>query len=150
MVTLGWIDDAGRLAAAPAADTLVDPIGRSRGGDARRSASMPYAQRIAVRSIHRIVIVPIDDIVRLEAEDNYVRIWADRAWLHKETLTRLCARLDPALFLRIHRSHAVSLRMLRELQPCPHGEFRLVLTDGTELRSGRSYRTQIETALGLT
>jgi two-component system LytT family response regulator len=149
MQRLGWIDDSGRLTAAPAAEALVEAVHRVRGGEERRAASMPYAQRIAVRSVHRIAIVPIDDIIRLEAEDNYVRIWADRPYLHKETLTRLCARLDPALFLRIHRSHAVSLRVLRELQPCPHGEFRLMLVDGTELRSGRSYRTQIETALGL-
>jgi two-component system, LytTR family, response regulator len=79
-----------------------------------------------------------------------VRIWTtERMHLHKTTLAGLCARLDPALFLRIHRSHAVSLRVLRELRPQPHGEFTFVLADGTELRSGRSYRARIEAALGL-
>src|SRR3982750_2114005 len=65
--------------------------------------------RIAVRSMNRIVIVQVADIIRLEAEDNYVRIWADRPYLHKETLTRLVSRLDPGTFLRVHRSHAVNL-----------------------------------------
>jgi two-component system LytT family response regulator len=108
-----------------------------------------YAKRIAVRLVNRIAIVPVEEILRFEAEDNYVRIWADGPYLHRETLTGLCARLDPTLFLRIHRSHAVSLRVLRELRPRPHGEFNLVLCDGTELRSGRSYRKQIEATLGL-
>jgi two-component system, LytTR family, response regulator len=44
---------------------------------------------------------------------------------------------------------ALSLRVLRELRPQPHGEFTFVLADGTELRSGRSYRARIEAALGL-
>lgn len=109
-----------------------------------------YLTRIAVRSLARIVIVPVHDIVRLEAEDNYVRIWADRAYLHKETLTGLCARLDPGEFLRVHRSHAVNLRLVRELHPLLHGEFRIVLTNGTEITSGRSYKQAIQRAFGLT
>jgi len=55
----------------------------------------PRLTRIAVKSVSKIVIVPVASIVRLEAEDNYVRLWADRAYLHKETLTGLMARLDP-------------------------------------------------------
>ena len=109
----------------------------------------PYLTRIAVRSLARIVIVPVQDIVRLEAEDNYVRIWADRAYLHKETLTGLVARLDPNEFLRVHRSHAVNLRLVRELHPLLHGEFRIVLSNGTEITSGRSYRQPIQRAFGL-
>ena len=109
-----------------------------------------WLSRIAVRSLSRIVIVPVHEIVRLAAEDNYVRIWADRPYLHKETLTGLCAKLDPAEFLRVHRSHAVNLRLVRELHPLLHGEFRIVLANGTELTSGRSYRQAIQRAFGLT
>src|SRR5438477_7449983 len=48
--------------------------------------------RIAVKSVNRIVIVQVTDIVRIEAEDNYVRLWADRPYLHKETLSGLMTR----------------------------------------------------------
>ena len=113
------------------------------------AAESPYLTRIAVRSLARIVIVPVENIVRLEAEDNYVRIWADRAYLHKETLTGLVARLDPNEFLRVHRSHAVNLHLVRELHPLLHGEFRIVLANGTEITSGRSYRQPIQRAFGL-
>ena len=105
--------------------------------------------RIAVKSVNRIVIVPVADIIRLDAEDNYVRIWADRPYLHKETLTGLVARLDPAVFLRIHRSHAVNIDRVRELRPLLHGEYLMVLTDGTELTSGRSYKARIQASFGL-
>ena len=109
----------------------------------------PWLTRIPVRSVHRIVIVPVETIVRLEAEDNYVRIWTDRPYLHKETLTGLMEKLDPAEFLRIHRSHAVNIRVVRELRPQVHGEYVLTLDDGTELTSGRSFRSRIQQAFGL-
>ena len=112
-------------------------------------AEGPYLTRIPVRSINRIVIVQVVEIRRLEAEDNYVRIWTDRPYLHKETLTGLMERLDPRDFLRIHRSHAVNIRVVRELRPQVHGEYVLILDDGTELSSGRSYRGRIQQAFGL-
>jgi two-component system LytT family response regulator len=108
-----------------------------------------YVTRIPVRTINRIVIVQVADIRRLEAEDNYVRIWTDRPYLHKETLSGLMERLDPRDFLRIHRSHAVNLRVVRELRPQIHGEYAILLDDGTELTSGRSYRSRIQLAFGL-
>jgi len=108
-----------------------------------------YLTRIPVRSINRIVIVQVAEIRRLEAEDNYVRIWTDRPYLHKETLTGLMERLDPREFLRVHRSHAVNIRVVRELRPQVHGEYVIVLDDGTELSSGRSYRARIQQAFGL-
>ena len=117
---------------------------------AAKAAQADFLTRIAVRSLARIVIVPVSEIVRLEAEDNYVRIWAERAYLHKETLTGLCARLDPMEFLRVHRSHVVNLRLVRELHPLLHGEFRIVLANGAEITSGRSYRASIQRAFGLT
>ena len=107
-------------------------------------------QRIAVKSVNRIMIVRVADIVRLEADDNYVRLWADRPYLHKETLTGLIARLDPLRFLRIHRSHGVNVGAVREFHPLTHGEYAVILNDGTELTSGRSYRPAIQAMYGLT
>jgi two-component system LytT family response regulator len=108
-----------------------------------------WLTRIPVRSVSRIVIVPVAEIRRLEAEDNYVRIWTDRPYLHKETLTGLMQRLDPRDFLRVHRSHAVNIRVVRELRPQVHGEYVIVLDDGVEISSGRSYRARIQHAFGL-
>jgi two-component system, LytTR family, response regulator len=116
---------------------------------AAAGGAAPWLTRIAVKSVSKIVIVPVASIVRLEAEDNYVRLWADRAYLHKETLTGLMARLDPLEFLRIHRSHAVNVRHVRELRPLLHGEYAVILDDGTQITSGRSYRADIQSAFGL-
>jgi two-component system, LytTR family, response regulator len=130
------------LAPQPAGDApdAPPPEGIPEGG---------YLTRIPVRSINRIVIVQVAEIRRLEAEDNYVRIWTDRPYLHKQTLTGLMARLDPRDFLRIHRSHAVNIRVVCELRPQVHGEYVVILDDGTELTSGRSYRGRIQQAFAL-
>jgi DNA-binding LytR/AlgR family response regulator len=143
----GWIGDDGSLSSRP--PRIVAPDDGRRDSVAVAGRGSPTAQRIAVRAIGRFVIVPVETIVRLEAQDNYVRIWAERPLLHKETLTSLCSRLDPATFLRIHRSHAISIGALREMRLLAHGEFDIVLTDGTSLRSGRSFRKPIEATLGL-
>jgi two-component system LytT family response regulator len=143
----GWIGDDGSLSSRP--PRIVPTDDGRRDAVATAAAKPGAARRIAVRALGRIVIVPVETIVRLEAQDNYVRIWAERTLLHKETLTALCARLDPAAFLRIHRSHAIRISALRELRLLTHGEFDITLTDGTSLRSGRSFRKPIEAWLGL-
>jgi two-component system LytT family response regulator len=121
----------------------------SLGAPSVRAARTAPAVRIAVRSVGRVVIVPVSAIMRLEACDNYVRIWADRPHLHKETLTGLVARLDPALFVRVHRSHAVNAAFVRELRPHLHGGYKITLADGAKVESGRSYRSQVRQAFGL-
>ena len=130
-------------------ETPLGPPAELTHASAAAGSGAPWLTRIAVKSVSKIVIVPVASIIRLEAEDNYVRLWADRAYLHKETLTGLMARLDPLEFLRIHRSHAVNVRHVCELRPLLHGEYAVILDDGTQITSGRSYRADIQTAFGL-
>src|SRR5690242_19645748 len=115
-------DMAPWLPAAEGAARATDETSALPMVDRDGSLSLPRLQppqrwldRIAVRSVNRIVIVQVDTIARLEAEDNYVRIWADRLYLHKDTLSGLVDKLDPARFLRVHRSHAINIRLVREL-----------------------------------
>jgi two-component system, LytTR family, response regulator len=108
-----------------------------------------YVERLAVRSTGRVAIVPVAQILRLEAADNYVRLFADRTYLLRRTLTRVGGMLDPAVFLRIHRSHIINMRRVRELSPRPHGEFSIAFEDGSEITSSRSYRGPIQLRFGL-
>ena len=139
----GIMDEANRYSREGEARVMLPPASPPEDRGAR------YLNRISVRSVNRIVIVQVASIIRFEAEDNYVRIWADRLYLHKDTLTGLVAQLDPTMFLRVHRSHAVNLQLVRELRPQLHGEYSIVLADGTEITSGRSYRNAIQAVFGL-
>ena len=55
--------------------------------------------------------------------------------------------LDPRRFLRIHRSIVVNLDFVRELRSLSHGEYSLLLRDGTELTSSRRFREKLDRVL---
>ena len=107
-----------------------------------------YLERIIVRSGGRILILRTDDVDWLEAASNYVRIHAaGREYLLRETMTNLETRLDPAQFVRIHRSTIVKLNRIKELEPLFQGDYVLILEDGTRLTSSRGYRDRLQELL---
>ena len=68
--------------------------------------------------------------------------------LLRETLSQMEERLDSDQFLRIHRSTIVNLDRVKELQPWFHGEYRVLLQDGTQLLLSRKYREKLRNLLG--
>jgi two-component system LytT family response regulator len=107
-----------------------------------------YLARLSIKTGGRILFLSVDEIDWIEAADNYVLVHArrDSHMLHT-TMNSLEDRLDPGAFLRIHRSTIVNLQQIKELHPMFHGEYRVILKDGTELASGRSYRSKLQQLL---
>jgi two-component system LytT family response regulator len=111
-------------------------------------ASRPL-RRLMVRAGGRVYFVRTEEIGWVEAAGHYVTLHAGReSHLVRETLAGLEARLDPQRFARIHRSTIVSLEHVRELQPSFHGEYVVVLRDGTRLQCSRTYADRLQRALG--
>ena len=107
----------------------------------RKLANTPRLSRIVVHERGRSMIVPIADVKRLSAAGNYVEVHtAARTHLIRATLSRLAQRLDPAEFLRVHRSHLVRADFVAEVAPWAHGDLKLTLQDGNELLLSRRYR----------
>jgi two-component system, LytTR family, response regulator len=101
----------------------------------------PRLERIVVHERGRSVIVSIDVVCRLSAAGNYVEVHTGaRRHLVRATLSRLAQRLDPAEFLRVHRSHLVRADFISEVLPWAHGDLKLTLKDGSELMLSRRYR----------
>jgi two-component system LytT family response regulator len=99
------------------------------------------ADRLAIRNSDRITLLQTEEIDWIEAADNYVEIHVGKqVHLMRETLSNLEQRLQPFRFLRIHRSRLVNADRIKELHPLFHGEYELVLSDGTHLTSSRHYR----------
>ncbi|MCI0415811.1 LytTR family transcriptional regulator DNA-binding domain-containing protein, partial [bacterium] len=63
-------------------------------------------------------------------------------------LTALETKLNPKLFARIHRSSIVNLERIKELQPWFHGDYRVILSNGTELILSRTYRKRFQELIG--
>ncbi|HKE18100.1 MAG TPA: LytTR family DNA-binding domain-containing protein [Kofleriaceae bacterium] len=105
--------------------------------------------RLALRTDDGIYLVRVSEIDRVEAAGNYVRLHAgDRVHTVRDTLGRVEARLDPARFVRVHRSAIVSIDHIERLEPWFHGEFVVVLRDGTRLTSSRSYSERLRALIG--
>ena len=104
-----------------------------------------YAERFAIRTGRRIAFVLADEVDWIEAAGDYANFHVGkRTHLLRETLSSLEIRLDPARFVRIHRSTIVQAARIRDLQTLPNREFRVRLCDGTELKASRSYRDRLE------
>jgi two-component system LytT family response regulator len=103
-----------------------------------------YTTRIVFKSRGRILFLPVSDIRWIGAEENYVRICteADKHLL-RETMSHLEEKLDPQMFLRVHRSAIVNLQYLKEVRTEPSGEFTVVLVNGQKVAMSRSYHARI-------
>jgi two-component system, LytTR family, response regulator len=116
--------------------------------DLRGGAGKPQ-DRLAVKSSGRVVLLRHEEIDWVEASDNYVNLHVGKeSHLLRETMNSLEQRLPSDQFLRINRSTIVNLDRVRELQPMFHGEYSVILRDGTRLSLSRGYRDRLSLLLG--
>src|SRR5688572_30948150 len=100
-----------------------------------------YLTRVMIKASGRVVLLKVDDIDFIEADGNYAKLHAGRkAHLLREKMHDLEARLDPAKFVRIHRSVIVNLDRIKEMQPHFNGDYIVILEDGRKLRLSRTRR----------
>lgn len=132
--------------------SLLDVQEKAAGGGAEvASASRRPAQidRLVIREDDRIFFLKIEDIDYIEAADYLAKIHVgEDVHTIRESLTSLEEKLDPARFVRIHRSTIVNLDRVQELQPWFHGAYAVLLEDGTSLKLSRSRRKHLQELLG--
>jgi two-component system, LytTR family, response regulator len=104
--------------------------------------------RFAVRSGERTIFVPVDDVDRIEAFQNYVRLHiGETTHLLHVPMNTVETVLDPERFLRIHRSHIVNVQRISQLWSVAHGQYVIELRSGQRLQSGRTYGDKIRRVL---
>lgn len=108
----------------------------------------PWATRFSVRVGHRVVVVEAADIDWIEASDDYAGLHVGtRVHLLREPLHQLAERLDPTMFIRVHRSTIVRIDRIAELEALSNRDCLLRLRDGTPLRASRTYVDTLRAAL---
>ena len=106
-------------------------------------------ERIAVKSGGRIIFLKLSDVEWVESADNYVKLYVgNETHLLRETLSAFETKLPKERFLRISRSTIVNIEQIKELHPMFHGEYVVVLRNGTSLTLTRGYRQKLQ-QLGL-
>lgn len=102
-------------------------------------------ERFAVRRRGKEILVAVADIGWVEASGNYaiLHVGAETYEL-RATLTRLETELDPARFVRVHKSYMVNIGRVREVEPWVNGDWRIRMDDGAEVSLSRRYRGRFE------
>ena len=105
--------------------------------------------RLVVKSAGTTQFVKAADIDWIEAVGVYVNLYiGGKATLYRSPIHLLADKLDPAHFVRIHRSAIVNLESIVHLEPISHGEFEVVLKHGGRAKVSRTFRSQLEKRLG--
>ena len=107
-----------------------------------------YPERLIVKSGGRVFFVRTEDIDWVEASGNYVKIHAKgEAHLIRESMKNMETKLDAKIFVRIHRSAIVNIDRIKELEPWFHGEYVVIMRDGTRLTASRVFSERLSTAI---
>lgn len=105
-------------------------------------------ERFTVRTQGGVVLVPVDDVQWIGAQDYYAEIHCGpRSWLVREPLRDLERRLDARRFVRIHRGAIVNLAFVSAIRSGARGADRVVLRDGTSLPLSRGHRDALRARL---
>lgn len=128
---------------------IADLLAGTKGGSPGSGGEAPgQVDRLVVRDGDRSRLIPVERVDWIEAAGHSVAVHTGtETSLVDESLSGLERRLDDR-FVRIHRSTIINLHRVAEFQRLFHGDFAVVLEDGTELRLSRTYRAGVEARLG--
>jgi two-component system LytT family response regulator len=114
---------------------------------AARRAAVP-SSRVLVRDGGRVHVIPIDTIDYVQAQDDYVAYFAEgKQYLKEQTLAEVEASLDPARFVRVHRSYLLNLDRLARVELDERENRVATLTTGERLPISRSGHARLSAAL---
>ena len=115
-----------------------------------RAGALPYVSRIPLRQNQGIRFVEVSELICCEAEGSYVRLFTgSQQHLIRENLGNLEKKLDPAKFIRIHRSSLVRIDAIRELQSWSAHEWLAVLANGRKYIVSRAHRERLKEIMRL-
>jgi two-component system LytT family response regulator len=104
----------------------------------------PYWSRLVIKDRDRFVLLKTDEIHWIGSASNYAEIHVgERSHLLRMPISDLELRLDPSRLARISRSTIVHVDQIRDIKTLWHGDFEVVLKDGTALRMSRRYRNRL-------
>src|SRR5690606_28547472 len=109
-----------------------------------------YLERVVVKTGAKIKIIPENGIIYLEPDDDYVKIHTDEGtFLKNKTMASFEEQLDPALFVRVHRSFIVKIDHIARLEPHEKDSYVAVLADGSQVSVSKSGYARLKQTLGM-
>jgi two-component system LytT family response regulator len=132
-----------RLRAGEVNERLLALLGQTR------PSGNGWLERFVIRSSGRIFFLKADEVDWIEADSNYLKLHVGKSYhLVRGSMQAVEKKLDPAKFMRIHRSVIVNISRIQELQSWFHGEYKVIMRDGTKLTLSRGYRDRLQAVVG--
>jgi len=114
---------------------------RPAAADLKSAARAPgqYVERIVVKDGSRVHVIPVGRLDFAEAQDDYVSLRSEKKnYLKQQTISSLEASLDPARFVRVHRSFIVNLERIAKIEPYTKDARLALLADGSQVPVSRA------------
>ena len=135
-----WLDQQNNSANVAATKSLLETA----------SESPVQSHRVVVKTGTKIRIIPIDEILYLEAADDYVKIHTkDGSFLKNKTMSHFEKVLDDQQFVRTHRSYIVNVKEITRLEPYEKENFLAILKAGVQVPVSKNGYPKLKAVLGL-
>lgn len=106
--------------------------------------------RIVLKVKNEIKIIPISEVIFMEANDDYVNIHTKEGkFLKNKTLTFYEKNLDASQFVRTHRSYIVKINEINKIEPYEKDAYQLILKNGSKIPVSRTGYPKLKSALGI-
>lgn len=134
-----WRERSGQKADPAPVSSLLENV----------SESPQQKERIVVKSGSSIIVIPVDDILYLEAADDFVKIHTHKGhWLKNRTMAHFEKVLDGGKFIRVHRSYIVNISQATRLDPYEKDSHVLLLKSGEKIPVSKQGMGRIREVLG--
>ena len=107
-------------------------------------------ERIFVKTGSRIDVIPISEIIRIDAQDDYAEIITkEKSYLKKETMNFLEKNLPPSNFIRVHRSSIINSDYMDKIEKYGKESYLVILKDGSRVKVSKSRIKELRNTLGI-
>jgi len=107
-------------------------------------------ERFFVKTGSRIDVIPVEDIIHVEAQDDYVELHTTKGrFLKKETMNRLELQLPPEKFIRVHRSHIIRVDQMEKLEKYGKESYMVILKNGDKVLVSKNRIKSLKEQLGI-
>ena len=103
-----------------------------------------FLKRILIKTDSRIHIIPVEDIQWFEADGYNIKIYNQaESFKLRKTMKEIEEKLDPEIFVRIHRSYIINMDYIKEIQEWFRGDYLVILKSGKKLTISKSYYRKV-------
>lgn len=107
-------------------------------------------ERIVVKTGNKIKIIPVNDIIYLEADDDYVKIHTiEHSYLKNKTMVYFEQMLDNEQFVRVHRSYIIKIQEITRIDPYEKDSHLAILKTGAKIPVSKTGYPKLKQVLGL-